>query len=294
VLCVGVGGALYSLFKRYILSYWFPKRNPLTEKVETLEVQLKAAHEQISTQASDTKEAIRVIRTFLEDQVKDWSERQKLEDLRQTQDEQKLTELKREVSSVRHLLPSVGNFGRAVKQSALQMDAMEEIRNELSSLKNAIKGFVSGERGSLTLSRAASQSTPAPTPTTNNTTTDAASSSNPSNTAPSIEATPTTLSVPPTSSTPTNLTSSQSGSLSNSRRAPPAWMTAQSGSLPAWQLSGKSAENTATSTTASAPNTDTASTESSSAPSQSSTVDEEASSAPSKPVESAPQGTVSS
>lgn len=229
VLCVGVGSTLYHLFKRYVLSYWFPKKVNVAEKIEQLESKLTKATELAQTQATEAREAVIVVRNFLENQVTDWSERQRLEELRHTQDEQKLSELKKEVSTVRHLLPSVGHFSRTVKASALQTDVVDEIKNELVALKNAIKSLVSDRSTGRLSGSGAAPSTPVSTSSST------ILPEQPTEPTPSAVANAAPAPADSLAAAPASTASSATGS----RRTLPSWMRngqPNSSTLPSWQL----------------------------------------------------------
>lgn len=227
VLGVGVASVLVHLFKKYIWAYWFPRKNTADEKFEALEKKLTAANELVAAQAAEVKEAVIVVRNFLQSHISDWAERERLESLQLTQDEKALSELKREVSSVRHLIPSVGNFARSVKSTAMQSEVLEDIKNELLSLKNAVKGIVSGVPSSSSLLRLSSSSN-----VTSPLATDAAAAtpSAPTETSSSASSTSVSAAVAPsaTSNPP----------LSTSKRSLPSWMT-QPKALPSWQMEDK-------------------------------------------------------
>lgn len=228
VLGVGAATIIIQLFKKYIWAYWFPKKNVLAEKIEFLEAKLQTAHEHIAAQAAETKEAMVVLRSFLESQVTDWQERSRLESLRSSQDLKAMSDLKREVSSVRHLIPSVSTLSRTAKSSTMQSDVLDEIKNELASLKNAVKSIVSNVPSGASLLRLST----APTTTT------------------SVEAAPvvteTASSAPQTaaSSAPATPAATNALNSSASKRSLPSWMTQsqKAAALPSWQMEEKAAE----------------------------------------------------
>jgi len=240
VLCVGVAGTLMHLFKKYVWAYWFPRKSQLEEKIEALETRFAKAQELITAQANDTREALAVLREYLQSQITDFQERQRLEYLQEENDKKALSELKREVSSVRHLIPSVGNFARSVKTTALQADVLETIKNELSSLKNAVKNLVSSSTApagsSLTSSRPLTVSQPADLPYIS-----IPSSSQPAETEPTVNNTDSfnksqTNPLPPSVQATAALATSTSSLGNSGKRQRPAWMQQQTSELPAWQL----------------------------------------------------------
>lgn len=232
VLGVGAATIIIQLFKKYIWAYWFPKKNALAEKIEFLESKLQSAHEHIAAQAAETKEAMVVLRSFLESQVTDWQERSRLDSLRSSQDLKAMSDLKREVSSVRHLIPSVSTLSRTAKSSTMQSDVLDEIKNELMSLKNAVKSIVSNVPSGanlLRLSTAPAATTPveaAPVATET-------ASSAPAATQASV-----------TSSAPATTAAANPLNTSASKRGRPSWMnqSQKATTLPSWQMQDKAAE----------------------------------------------------
>lgn len=233
VLGVGAASILIQLFKKYIWSYWFPRKNLLSEKIELMETKITAAHELVTAQAAETKEAMSVLRAYLDSQITDWQERQRLELLKTNDDEKALSDLKREVSSVRHLIPSVSSLSRSAKASVLQSDVLEEIKNELASLKNAVKGIVSNASSSTNLLR--SSTAPIASVPSTPTNTPAEQSSEIASPAPSTPAI--------TSSQPAASSTAPANPLTSSKRALPSWMQSQK-SLPSWQMQDKPADTT--------------------------------------------------
>lgn len=222
-----------------------------------LETRFAKAQELITAQSNDTREALSVLREYLQSQITDFHERQRLEYLQEEADKKALTELKREVSSVRHLIPSVGNFARSVKTSALQTDVLDTIKNEIASLKNAVKNLVSNSAApagsSLTASRSLTTSQPADLPYTS-----IPSSSQPTDTestaSGSDSSKPQTNPLPAAVQNTTALTTSTSSLGNSGKRQRPAWMQKQTSELPSWQL-----QTTPETTTSAAAPTDTSS-----------------------------------
>lgn len=251
ILCGSVASAIYHLFKKYILAYWFPKKNHTEEKLEQLESRVTKAHELISVQANETKEAMSTLRSFLESLITDWRERERLETIRTSQDEKQLSELKRELSTVRHLIPSVGTFARSVKSSVLQSDVLDEIRNEIASLKNSVKSLVSGMQsgGSLASSLRGSYGSNLNTLgfSSKDSATVASGSNPPANT---TSSSPDTVgnglepSNDPSTSQKLPIVTPQATAspLSQSRRALPAWMQQTTPTLPEWQMKDEANE----------------------------------------------------
>lgn len=233
VLGVGAASIIIQLFRKYIWAYWFPKKNPLAEKIDFLEGKLLAAHELIAAQAAETKDAMVVLRSFLESQVTDWSERSRLESLKSAQDLKNISDLKREVSSVRHLIPSVSTLSRSAKSTVMQSDVLDEIKNELASLKNAVKSIVSNVPSGSNLVRLSSTALPssvAVAPAVEA----APEASSPVPAANVLDASATASSAPvaaPMASNPLNN--------STSKRALPGWMQQSQKSLPSWQMQDK-------------------------------------------------------
>jgi hypothetical protein len=236
IVCVGLASGLIHLFKKYVWSYWFPKKRAVDDKLVELEARFAKAQELMAAQSNDTRDALGVLRGFLENQLTDWTERQRLEALKEENDSKTLSELKREVSSVRHLIPSVGNFARSVKASALQTGVLDEIHNEISSLKNAVKMLVSNATsGGLSVARTS--------PSSGNlvelaATSAAASPSEPSTAPITAETTQNTISTQ-TAAPAVQSPASNPLSASQSKRQRPAWMQQQTPSLPAWQMETK-------------------------------------------------------
>ena len=158
-----------------------------------------------------------MIRQYLESQIIDWSERQRLENLRESADQQALSDLKRDVTSVRHLLPSVTSLGRNVKSQGFPVDILDEIKQEIATLKTVIKNQFSGSYTSTIPARTTGWTQP------------------PESTSATATTAPTTAIQ---SSANVNDTTVDSKALTSSRskRQLPSWMNSSSSSVPTWQL----------------------------------------------------------
>lgn len=150
-----LGAAIFHFIKHYIIGFWWPSYD---SKQKELETKLNETQEIVKSQIYEYREALSVIKTFVQGQILDWTERQRLEDLNHEQETTKMSDLKRDIASIRHLLPSIGSIGRTLKTNASD-NMMDDIKNELISIKNAIKNWtenstLSQSQTNLTQSRA--------------------------------------------------------------------------------------------------------------------------------------------
>lgn len=127
----GVGTALKQIVK-YALKFWFPKTTPLEERILTSEKKIENMTSYIDEQYGEIKEAVGVIKTYVESNIQEANEKSKYEAYRRRNEASKISDLKKDVASIKFLLPTSGSVGRRNNNNN-QEDTTQETKSDKST-----------------------------------------------------------------------------------------------------------------------------------------------------------------
>lgn len=84
----------------------------MEERVIESEKKIENMTSYIDEQYEEIKDAVGVIKTFVENDIQEVSEKSKYDSYRRRNESSKLNELKKDVASIKFLLPTSGSIGR--------------------------------------------------------------------------------------------------------------------------------------------------------------------------------------
>lgn len=178
--------------------------------MEKLQQEIAATSAVVQEQAEDIRDALSIIKNFLQSQVDASVDTKSLEETRQRQEAAKVSELKREIGAIKNLLP-VSAFAPSWKRNTTSgphlgsefLEDFYDIKGEITDIKRALGNSRSSPPASLEGSATGAPGT----------------------------------SPPSSSSAPGSAPVERAGS----KRGLPAWMQAQP-SIPSWQLTDGQSE----------------------------------------------------
>lgn len=112
LIVFGIGSAISHGIK-YAFRFWFPKRNVIDEKIEESYNKINKIMEKVEAHNEEMKESVDVLRTFLENHIEEDAERKQFENSKRKQDSSKMTEIKKDISSIKFLLPTSGSVNKS-------------------------------------------------------------------------------------------------------------------------------------------------------------------------------------
>eukprot|EP01122_Echinamoeba_exundans_P012220 TRINITY_DN5056_c0_g2_i2.p1 TRINITY_DN5056_c0_g2~~TRINITY_DN5056_c0_g2_i2.p1 ORF type:complete len:467 (+),score=129.71 TRINITY_DN5056_c0_g2_i2:71-1471(+) len=224
IICAGIGSAITYLVRRYIIPYFWPKKKAQEEKLEKLQEEVSAVSLAVKEQVEDVRDALHIIKNFLQSQVDSSIETKQLEDARQRQESARVSELKKEIGAIKNLLPvtafapsSWKRPGNGPHMGSEFLEDFYEIKGEIADVKRALSN-----------SKPAGAIEAAPAPASS-----LSSSSSAVSTAPVVVGSPAAAGAAPVER-------------AGSKRGLPAWMQAAP-AIPAWQLTDKDGAESGTS-----------------------------------------------
>lgn len=145
LICYGLSAAVVRLIK-YAVMFWWPSKNEYEEKVVGIENKVENVAEKVEAQVEDIKEVTQALKDYLESQVESSNETVRYDLFSQRQQKTEESDLKKNVASIKFLLPTVGSINR-MKNMSHGSDLLEEIgevKNEIANVKGSIKNSLQG------------------------------------------------------------------------------------------------------------------------------------------------------
>ncbi|XP_049850486.1 peroxisomal membrane protein PEX14-like [Schistocerca gregaria] len=141
-VCMSIHSVVSYLIKKFMARFYWPEKSTLAQRITALEAQVRATERLVSSQVGEFLEALNLVKKCLKIQKKEYEDSQKLLVLQQEEGDYKLSELKKSISTLRHLLPTIPTNSQLSTHPSnfkLQNEYWAEVKNELQSLKNTIK-----------------------------------------------------------------------------------------------------------------------------------------------------------
>lgn len=139
LVCYGIGAAITHLIK-YTIKYWWPKSNPVEERLQQIEQKIETASKMVENQVNEMKDIVKTLKSFLESQIDSVNSNVRYDSLKKRLESSDESELKKELTLVRFLLSTVATINRVkFMSSANNLELFDEVKQEIDNVKSSIK-----------------------------------------------------------------------------------------------------------------------------------------------------------
>eukprot|EP00029_Vermamoeba_vermiformis_P008530 TRINITY_DN4022_c0_g1_i1.p1 TRINITY_DN4022_c0_g1~~TRINITY_DN4022_c0_g1_i1.p1 ORF type:complete len:578 (+),score=173.31 TRINITY_DN4022_c0_g1_i1:65-1735(+) len=134
LLCTGLGNALVYFLRRLWRRFFGKPQVNKEDQLEKLKQNMEFVVEKINSQEKDVKDAMDVLKTYLETSVENEENKKRVMDLQKRQESAKVSDLRRDIDYIKKMLPAV-----SVQEFHSEfLDEYGDIKSEMTGLKQQL------------------------------------------------------------------------------------------------------------------------------------------------------------